>query len=316
MPDVLTCIFSYNRQPYLRNTVDSFHEYFRIGDLMVMDDGSDDEELVEYLNQLSNSGVLVIRKGRTHPDQLHGGLYSLLNDAIEYAMENGYELLNLVQDDMQFLWHDPDILSKVWMIFDLKKDVFQVQNVFHKKITKYMLIDQDRIEFHPDSNSYHARPYGVCDLGFLNLQTVEEIGFRFGDSEGDTGDLWYNKGYRLHALHSPNLAYIPWPTNFYGNKTRRRLPVPFLRAPRKPPRKYYLTPIGPGQVLQLQERSLKMLPFLEDYSRPWGWRCIYPGWYTQFFTRTTVKEYAQLLTRYWMHGERIIPRPVTGGPKS
>ena len=117
MTRLLNCIISYNRFHYLRNAVDSVREYLRFGDLCVFDDGSDDPVLMHYLQQLSDSGVIVVRKERRFHHGYHGGLYELMNEAIDHALSQHYDLLNFIQDDVQFLWHDPELLVKVMKIF-------------------------------------------------------------------------------------------------------------------------------------------------------------------------------------------------------
>ena len=303
---LLNCIISYNRPHYLRNTLESLLEYFRFGDTLVMDDGSDDPSLVDYLSRLPETGIRVVRKERRFPSLYHGGLYALMNEAVDYTLAEGYDLVNIIQDDMQFMWHDPNILAKVMRIFSVHDDALQVQNLFHKKIMKYSLIENDRIEFHEESNSYHGRPYGVGDLGFLLLERVKRADFHYLDSEGEAGNYWRGRGYKMYALYSPTLAFIPWPQTIQGGRRVKQ----WIGKMHPPPRKYYLKPLSPEQSARLQARPLREMPFLEDYSAPWGWRCIYPAWYTRISSRHDLMQYMRLLMTFWRNGEYVVPRFV------
>ena len=310
MTRLLHCVISYNRYRYLQNTVDSLREFFPEGDVIVFDDGSDDPDAIGYLESLGAQGVVVARRPRRQPRAPHGGLYVLMSEALEYASSHGYELLNYVQDDMQFLWRDPDIIDKVLRIFDLHEDALQVQNLFTKRIVRYHLAETDRVELHPKSWSYHFRPYGVGDLGFLFLPRCREARFHFLDSEGKAGDYWRSRGYKMHALHAPTLAYVPWPQCYQPLRRVKKWPP---GRPRKPVHRYYLKPLSVEAVAALVSRPLEQLPELESYTVPWGWHCVSPFWFTRMSSRADVASYFRLLMAFWRNGDYVIPR-VVGTP--
>ncbi len=300
----LTCVISYNRPGYLHNLLRSIREFCSWSDVLVLDDGSDHPQLVRDLDELArpHSGFAVIRKDR-HAAGYHGGLYTLMNEALDYAGARNYELLHFVQDDMQIVWNDPKILESVRAIFNAHEDALQVQNVFHKKIAKYALIDNERFELHPESNSYHIRPYAITDTGFLNLERVHRAGFRYSETERGTSNKWRTQGFKLYGLHSPTVGFVPWPTVFQNGKQFGSWP--WARPILKRSERYYLKPLSPGDVARLTSRPLEDIPFLDDYSVPVGWKCLYPFW----FARPSL-EYIKLIADSWKHGDRVIPRFV------
>jgi hypothetical protein len=54
------------------------------------------------------------------------------------------------------------------------------------------------------------------------------------------------------------------------------------------------------------------LPILEEFSKPWGWMCLAPYWFTEMRSRNDVKSYLGQIRASWRAGERIIPRLVKG----
>ncbi len=294
---LLTCVISYNRFHYLRNTVESMLAHFRIGDALVVDDGSDDPRLLDFLDELARNGVRVVRLSRDLTS-FHGGLYAAMNAAVELATEEGYEYLQFVQDDMQFVRHDPEILMRVDEIFERHPDAAQVTLAFFKKIVLTM---PERVEWIEGGDWFRIRDYGIADTGIVRVPLLREHDFRFGPTEGAGSQHWLERGFHAYALHAPVLAWIPWPAVYSGKQ--------LLGTLQPPPRDYYLAPLDEIAVARLRNLPAGTLAYHEDYCLPWEWSCLSPYW----FTRPSA-EYLTWLYRSFRRGRPLVPHWVHAGP--
>jgi glycosyltransferase involved in cell wall biosynthesis len=290
---LLTCITTYNQPRYLPNAVDSTLELFRHGDLVISDTGSDSAEQLDYLEGLERRGLPVLRRdpGEVVRGALYANLYPGMNAALDFAQEGGYDVVQFVQDDMQFTWHDPELPAKVELIFAARSDAAQVTTTFFKQI---LYTIRARLEFCEDVRAYHVRPYGMSDLGFVRVDLLDEHGFRFNGSENETSAFWRERDYRLYSLHSPVLAWLP--THLDG-----------IARPRV--ERFYLKPLDDGQIARLTSRPLAEVPYHEDWCLPWGWACLRPYW----FTRRDAEEYFRLLLGSFRARQPLLPRWVSAG---
>jgi hypothetical protein len=263
---LLTCISTRDRPLYLENAVESFRRHFGQGDLVIVDDASADPAQHGVLDRLEQDGLRVLRRERRR-DGLHGGLYDGINDAVDLALAEGYDVLQLVQDDMQFMWKDPDLEARLERLFAYE-DVVQISPVFFKGVLAADL--PRRLELKPEVGCYRVPSYGMSDTGFVRLDLVRAEGFRFGPSENHVSSFWRDRSYAVHVLAAPFLAWLPFPD---------QLSPP--SAPRRSPRPLYLEPMDGEAVNRLTSRELAVIPFHEDHCRPWGWSCLAPYWFTR-----------------------------------
>ena len=131
----LTVIFCYNRFNHMKSMVDSWFEFFDEGDLLIVDDNSTDPDLVAYLDSLKKDGVNVeIMDKQSQYGHVHGGLYENMDFAVDYARTRGYEYIYFLQDDLQFLWKNPDFLDTIEDLFARFPGTCMIQNSFVQKI--------------------------------------------------------------------------------------------------------------------------------------------------------------------------------------
>ena len=294
---LLNCVTSYQRYPYLRNTVESLLEYFRFGDTLVVDNGSTDQTLLRYLEELEGRGLSVMLrswKGETERPGLNDGM----NDAVDFAADRGYDFIQFVQDDMQFMWHDPSILDTVQNVFSSRPDAVQVCPLFSNRINRSAAEELEAIE---ELNGYRHASLSLRPLGFVPVKQVTEQSFRFVE-ETVNSQFWWERSYRVYYLHSPVLAWIPWPSSFLNGEQQNSI--------RPPAEKYYLKPLSPRQIGRLAGRPLSQIPYHEDYCRPWGWACLTPYW---FFGRRDYQDYVHHILAAWRHRSPTVPRWTFSG---
>ena len=306
---LLNCVLSYNRYYYLKNTVESLLEHFRFGDTVVVDDGSDDQMVKEYLAKLEHEGIHVDRRERWGDPQmyqyLHGGLYDNMDAGVKLAMEGGYDYIHFIQDDVQFVWHDPNLLKKVEHIFDTLPDASMVENIFFYGIGRDIILA--RLELLPQANCYHRRPHGMLDLGIASVALLKEHSFRFGNGVESTNSAWWRRhGYRTYRLHSPTMLQVPWPGVI---RTSQEPSGGF-----KPSYKYFMKPLDEGQIRRLTSRPLEEIPFAEDYCLPWGWSCPTPYWNRpdnyDGYRRALYRKWRKRLSPVRKVARALVPGPV------
>ena len=95
------CIFSFNREKYLRNCVESVQQCLPGADIAIFDDHSDDPDTQAYLEQAAKTCQII--GPREVGTIKHGGLYHNMNTALDYFQDR--ELLCFLQDDTQVVRH-------------------------------------------------------------------------------------------------------------------------------------------------------------------------------------------------------------------
>lgn len=268
---LLNAVFSYNRIHLLRNTVESLLEFGPQGDLLIVDDGSNEKPVADYLAQIERDKRGVVISNARHVVDFHGGLYNNMSKAIDYARQGGYSYIFFIQDDVQFMWRDDQFLERVERILQTKRDAAMVIPMFFKGVIASSL--PERLEYHDDARAWHVKPYGISDMGVMRMSLIEDKKWRFMPTENENGRVWRDWGFKAYTMAPPVLAWVPWPEVRFGRQS-----VGQARAPKN---KYFLKPLSPEQIDRLKKADLHTLPYHEEYCLPWGWRCLSPYWFTK-----------------------------------
>ena len=315
---LLNCVISYDRVHYLRNTVDSLLEYFRFGDTLVIDNGSKDPRIVEYLGELRQRGCFVIRheplpetdstsdariaiEMAIDPDNrvTRPGLISATKEAVEFAMAHGYDYVQIIHDDMQFMWHDPDFPNKVDRIFRERADIVVLCPLFLRENDYSALLSAQAV---PEVEGIRHGSFSMMEVSIFPVSLVREHGFRFMETQENYA-YWAQRGRRVYFMHAPVAASIPWVASFRA----RRLTGPY----KAPPRKYYLKPLSTKQIQALQMAPPGVFPYQEAYCYTWGWAALKPYW----FFAPDLPDYTLRLLSAWHRKRFLFPLfGVSGWP--
>src|SRR6202035_3633533 len=114
---LLTIIVTCDLPGYLGNLLRSLHTLFPVGDTLVVDNGHDGAQTQSVIwREMPNAYYLGRQSNRT--DRKVGSLYEAYNSAIEFGLQQKYEFLHFVQDDMQWMWYQPGILARIANVLD------------------------------------------------------------------------------------------------------------------------------------------------------------------------------------------------------
>ncbi|MBW7912776.1 MAG: glycosyltransferase family 2 protein [Taibaiella sp.] len=264
----LVCVFSYNRGAYLKNVLLSIQKYYPEFSVAIFDDGSTDPNVKKVLAETPNSTYIHVIDKPVQGSK-HGGLHKMMNSAVTYAIQENFDYVYFVQDDMQFLWRDVQLENRVKHIFEqfncIMCNLNFLQKIFRHD-AKYELLPT------PQVGVFEFLKHGVGDTGVIDVKKAKDAGLEFPYLlERDNGEYWYNKGFRLYWLAQPNLAWLPWPEAYRFKKASKG---------------------RVHSVRELTETDMQRLrlntgyTYLEDYARidafllkPY-WQGAHPGWFT------------------------------------
>jgi hypothetical protein len=266
----LTAVFSYNRGQLLANCLRSIERFSPETTVVIFDDRSDDPQTLEELEAIAARGHEVIVNDEVSTAE-YGNHNANLDRAVQLSRARGYRLLHLVEDDTQFVWHNPGLAAEVSSIFAALPDAVQVSPLFWKFASKASGV------LVAGQAAYRLRQAPGCAIGFVDVDRLAERGFRHLADEAQTTALGAELGLELLAVPNPVVSRVPWPPY-----TRHRVGMGSSIRTTKP---FLVKPLDVDMVHRLTTRDLETPPYAEDYCVPWGWRCWSPyGWTSSYGT--------------------------------
>lgn len=260
----MTAVFSYNRGQLLSNCVRSIERFSPPTTLVVFDDRSDDPETVGVLEQIAARGHEVVVSEDISIAE-YGNHNANLDRAVQLARARGHRLLHLVEDDTQFVWHNPELPNQVSALFDVFPDAAQVSPLFWKFASKASGA------LFAEHSAYRLRQAPGCAIGFVDVDRLAERGFRHRADEAETIQLGDALGLELLAFVHPVVTRVPWPM-YTRHRVRRGRRTGGARP-------FLVKPLDETAISRLVGRDLETPPYAEHYCFPWGWRCWSPyGW--------------------------------------
>lgn len=275
---------SYNRGKYLLNCVRSIQRNFQFNyELIVFDDGSNDPETVWILDKLMQE-INVFRISADNKSKKHKGLYANMNHSLQRAMDKGFELLAIFQDDTQVIRLVTEReLRRLNDILDLPAIGSIVPLFFkknHQKDYKNLLAYNQEYEFYYARSNSQMYLNGIADMGFFSVRKLAACGWEFENHETLNIKKGLEAGFKRVVLKNPFLAYLPWPethrhriTNF--NDWVTGLTDIWFRAGFHP-----FKDLSDEGRRKLFERPHEVIPFAEDYlelveavnlTQPWNY---------------------------------------------
>jgi len=266
----MTAVLSYNRGQLLANCLRSIERFSPETRVVVFDDRSDDPETLAELDEIAARGHEVIVNEEVSTAE-YGNHNLNLDRAVHLARSRGYRLLHLVEDDTQFVWHNPRLVDEVCSIFATFPNAAQVSPLFWKFASKASGALAAR------QLAYLLRQPPACVIGFVDIERLSDRGFRHLADEAETAALGAELGLEAFGVAHPVVTRVPWPLY-----TRHRVTMGRRAKATKP---FLVKPLDPDAVHRLTTRDLHIPPYAEHYCFPWGWRCWSPyGWTSSYGT--------------------------------
>jgi hypothetical protein len=250
---------------YFLNAVRSVQRFAPGDDVLVIDNASDLPGLTEELSALESRDprlrVMRRRSNDLSRNTKVGGLYDAYRGAIDYAMRGDYDLLHLIQGDMQLLWWDEQIVAKAVELYDRFPGCVNIH---------MCALPQDR-RLSPavkrlDGAVVELTEYGLSDTGLYHLARWRDRGLRFHDSEQAHARTYRDAGMRVLCHPWPAVAPVPWPAVVRNGRVKGREVVP--------PYEFLLRPLTAVEIAGLLRATAPV--WLEAVCVPWGWACLNP----------------------------------------
>jgi hypothetical protein len=255
----LLCLFSYNRVELLRNAVASIDAFFPFGDRLIVDDGSDQAGMAEFLADIGRKSGWQVEVRSREAGRDYGGYYRNMRYALERALESGYDYCFFFEDDEQFVWKKEDYPAYVDNLFAACPDAIQIQPLFLRRIHTYA----DTIEYVRPAGAYRTNR-GFSTSAIWNLAAVRQHpDYRFfctyGDDLPSNSAYWLKKGYRLYFQGDPTVAVMPWVASRSLGDSRD------TGGARGPEQKFQLRPLDAGEIEYLRTRPPSVPPYQEYF---------------------------------------------------
>lgn len=221
--------------------------------------------------------IKTFTQNKTNPLCKVGNLYKSYNYALNYCYKNNYEILHILQNDMQLMEWNNKILNLATELFAKNKSTIHIQTGFVRCVTPEPLIFKKKM-FLSSINKNHQvsflENYGITDWGLYDLKKLKKVNFKFKTTEGQLGLALVQKKIHTIVFPLPFVGVIPWPAT-YRHDT-------ILGFQIKSKNKLILKNKYSNNFLQMLKKLNNNLFFQEDWIDPNGWRCLYPPLYTDF----------------------------------
>jgi hypothetical protein len=266
----MTAVFSYNRGQLLTNCVRSIELLSPPTSIVVFDDKSDEVSTLSALADIAERGHEIIVND-TASTARHGNYYENLNRAVHLARTRGFRLLHLFEDDFQFVRRSPELAKDVSVVFDRVPSAGQVSVQFWKFVSK---ASGERL---PQMPVYRLAQSPACSLGFVDVDRLHALGFRFQADEAQCRKRAASLGLDAIAFANPVTTRVPWPMYARHREVKGARMAGNMSL--------LVKPLSDEDVRRLFSRDLGYPPYAEDFCVPWGWRCWKPyGWTASYAT--------------------------------
>jgi hypothetical protein len=252
---------------YFENSVNSVVRMTTTDDILVVDNASNEPEIIRRLEAIANTEPRVRLLFRTTNDiscnSKVGGLYDAYNEVMAYALNQEYNYVHIVQHDMQMLWWDESVITRARDIFTEFPNCVNIQTM----IPYQLLRVSNNLDYLKPKLMFLPR-YGLTDTGLYDMTKWRDRRMRFSDGEQVHALKYLREGLQVFCHPLPTIAPIPWPAVVRNGNI-----VGYEIEPRQ---EFLLRPLAPDEITHLKESSDPV--WSEDICVPWGWICLTPYW--------------------------------------
>ena len=254
---LLHVIASYDLPYYLRALTGSIASLWPNSDVLVVDNGSTRPEMRMLLDEElpGRPRVHVLRRHDNNEREKTGSLYAAYNAGIDYALANGYDAINFLNDDFELLWQDATYSDALLDHLAVNPMASIVCLLFPRMVGR-----SDGYDTGPGDLAYRLNGARIVDHGLMLTDFIRRNGFRYATRENELPP--HLAGAPLQALlaRNPMFAAIAWPTTRrYGRLVGRE---------QHPVGGRYYEPMAASAVAALSARPRDEIPMMENWVRP------------------------------------------------
>jgi len=179
-------IFTYNRLQYLKNAIDSVEKFFPYEEIYIVDDGSDDPEMLSFIQRNQNNYHFILPNGEQCLDR--GGLYYNLNYCINHAAMNNYGHVLFMFDDLQMVRSvsESEISKDIQFLLENSSSIFCIDASFFPLSEKFVGIEQGlhiKKEYYLPNDEFESGVYRFSEVGFFSVENFIKLMGKFENSE-------------------------------------------------------------------------------------------------------------------------------------
>jgi hypothetical protein len=276
---ILFAILTCNRFYYFKNCIESIIKCVDMDriDILIVDNNTVESGFDEYVHSLCLKHDNI--KVKKFTDRTRGELYRAMNWAVTYAKKNCYDIVDFIQDDIQYLYNIPSHLDDIVEIFNKHNNIVQINCnlAWRRKIDKIGKVDNIEVNGHKYGILHDKR---CCDSGFTRVNVYDQIGaypmdaISWGMEKNRyvgkvNGEIWfgkkcYKRGFKRALAYNANsgmifdCAYVRGDER-YGNYFPSH-------------GEFYFKMLGKEYIKKINKRTKKnKFSYMEDFCIPDGW---------------------------------------------
>lgn len=154
-----------------------------------------------------------------------GSLYEAMNFIVKRAYSEGFDYLNVIQNDMQLMHFDFKLFKLIDDVFSLDKNYLMMQTGYFRRGShpegvierRYLISNTNNLHYLVSVDS------GLCDWGIIHLNRMVKSGLVFTKNETWMASYACKIGFKMPVCPIPYIACVPWPAVIRKGKSRGRI---------------------------------------------------------------------------------------------
>ena len=259
------CIFSFNRGAFLKNCLQSIHQYAPQCSVRVFDDNSDDPSTQQVLASLPD-GISLYQRS-SEGKLRHGDLYTNMQWALTEARPGA--MLLFIQDDMQLvrpLRAEDD--QYIQAFFERFTQAAFLNPVFLKgqrrrRDQRITVLDNDfPVYFRHYPTKKHPRGISYADVVIAHADRLRGVDWQFASGEIQNAQHAQRHFGKMGFMLNPFVMFLPQ-VPVYRGKQKTTAVSWAERLSGQTPKAF--TPMNAAALAKLLERDPQRLPVAEDF---------------------------------------------------
>lgn len=222
---------------------------------IIIDDASEDPETLSVIQKNSSFFAEILVNRASKLGKRHGNLYSNIHKSFDYAVENGFDYVLMVQDDMQFVRaFSQQVREEYSSLFASDERVIQVDPRFLRRGSDYEILPEKRAYRYGARTSY-------ADVGVTHVGRLRALNWTFREGERQNRDALADLGCQRLFPFTPIATHVPFPKTFRRGRRKFSL-LPVNRG------RYCYHYMSADEIAAMDQRPISVYPHFRTYLRP------------------------------------------------